>query len=255
VSTYEKSINDHRTGRRCTRCNGALHDTIINFGEDLPSHAFKLAESHAKKADLCLVLGSSLTVTPANSIPAIVGRRKGARLAICNLQDTPLDDYASFRAHAKTDDLMERVMGKLEIPIPEFILHRRLFVDITIQAQDQQQVKVTGVDVDGTPVTFLRSIKLENTRRVIRSEPFVISIRDRLDCGSQLRLELEFMGHYGEPNLVIGHEIGEFPPQRGLYLLEYSPRTGQWKSNRQKEDLLGDKRTSEGMEINPILID
>ena len=96
VSTYEKSYSDHRTGRKCAvaGCNGALHDTIINFGEDLPEQAFKLAAANAKKADLCLVLGSSCRVTPANSIPETVGRSKKAKLVICNLQSTPLDDVA-----------------------------------------------------------------------------------------------------------------------------------------------------------------
>ncbi|KAG7145215.1 NAD-dependent protein deacetylase SRT1 like [Verticillium longisporum] len=40
VSTYEKSIRDHRTGRRCASCHGVLLDTIINFGETLSAATF-----------------------------------------------------------------------------------------------------------------------------------------------------------------------------------------------------------------------
>jgi len=79
-----------------------------------------------QKADLCLVLGSSLRVSPANSIPEVVGQRKKVKLAICNLQSTPLDNDADMRIYARTDDLMIRIMSKLEIPIPPFILQRRL---------------------------------------------------------------------------------------------------------------------------------
>jgi hypothetical protein len=233
VSTYEKSIKDHRTGRKCTRCGGALHDTIINFGEDLPERAFQLAYEHAKKADLCLVLGSSLTVTPANSIPELVGQKKKAKLAICNLQKTPLDNDADLRIYTKSDDLMIRIMEKLTISIPTFILRRRLVIEVERQAEERHQVKVYGIDVDGTPVTFLQSVKLEDSRRPARTEPFLIALRDQLQLGSQLNLELEFMGHYGEPNLIISHEFNGVANSQCLYLLEYNPQSGEWRTSKQ----------------------
>jgi len=107
-----------------------LLDSIVNFGESLPAQAPQRAFQHAKRADLCLVLGSSLTVSPANEIPELPGRRKGAKLAICNLQTTPLDQLSDVRVFSKTDDLMIRVMDKLAIPIPPFILRRRLAIDV-----------------------------------------------------------------------------------------------------------------------------
>jgi mono-ADP-ribosyltransferase sirtuin 6 len=191
----------------------------------------KLARQHAKKADLCLVLGSSLTVSPANTIPEIVGKRKAAKLAICNLQNTPLDDDADIRVHVKTDDLMIRIMQNLDIPVPEFVLRRRLAVEVETQAEERHQLKVFGIDVDGTPVTFLQSVRLENSRRTARSEPFTVAIRDKLARGTQLVLELEFMGHYGEPNLVVAHEF-DGQARQSLYLLEYNPRNGEWKTSK-----------------------
>ncbi|KAF2666934.1 DHS-like NAD/FAD-binding domain-containing protein [Microthyrium microscopicum] len=228
VATYEKSATDHRTGRKCTRCGGALHDTIINFGEDLPPQALKLALKHARKADLCLALGSSLMVSPANSIPKIVGKNKNANLAICNLQKTPIDENAQLRIHTKVDDLMICLMDKLDIPIPDFILRRQLVVEMTTQAKEQHQLKIYGVDVDQTPVSFLQSVKLENSRRPAKSEPFIFNIRDKLEPGSKLNLELEFMGHYGEPNLIIGHGFSGEEAQHSIYELDYNPRNGQW---------------------------
>ena len=210
-----------------------MQDTIINFGEDLPEAAFKLASTHAKKADLCLVLGSSLTVTPANQIPEVVGRSKKAKLAICNLQETPLDADAHLRIHTRTDDLMIRTMDKLKIPIPAFSLCRRVAIQVQLQAEKRYQLKIYGVDVDGTPVTFLQSVRLEGTRRALRSEPFVFSIRDSSDYGPHVNLELEFMGHYGEPNLVITHEYLGEPNRQTLYLLDYSPLKREWKMNKQ----------------------
>ncbi|KAI1383069.1 DHS-like NAD/FAD-binding domain-containing protein [Hypoxylon trugodes] len=233
VASYEKTVHDHRTGRKCALCGGVLLDTIINFGESLFAEPLQLARDHAAKADLFLVLGSSLTVSPANEIPETPGRRKAAKLAICNLQDTPLDALADWRIHSKADELMVRVMEKLDIPIPPFILRRRLLVGMEPTENDRRQLKVVGIDWDGTPATFLHSVKLEYNRRVARSEPFIINFRGDVDVGTELKLELTFMGHYGEPNLEITYEYNGDDAQT-LYLLEYNPENGEWKVEKQE---------------------
>ena len=232
VSAYEKSYSDHRTGRKCAvaGCNGALHDTIINFGENLPEEAFNLADMHAKEADLCLVLGSSCRVTPANTIPETVGRNKKAKLAICNLQSTPLDSVADkkLRIYARTDDLMTSIMEKLGILIPPFILRRRLVINMNSQSSDRHQITISGEDVDGTPASFLQTVRLEGSRRAMRTEPFVLRIREDLEIGMAVKVELEFMGHYNEPNLVVEHQ---YPGEAGgtsLYVLEYDVWTRAW---------------------------
>ena len=61
-------------------------DTIINFNEKMPEEPLVKAFENAKTADLCLVLGSSLTVSPACKVPGMVGKSKDGRLVICNLQ-------------------------------------------------------------------------------------------------------------------------------------------------------------------------
>ncbi|KAI1453474.1 DHS-like NAD/FAD-binding domain-containing protein [Annulohypoxylon moriforme] len=232
VASYDKTVHDHRTGRKCARCNGPLLDSIINFGESLFAEPLQLARDHAEKADVCLVLGSSLTVSPANEMPETVARRKGTKLAICNLQETPLDGLADLRVYSKADELMVRVMAKLDVPIPSFILRRRLVVQMETTNGGREQLRVYGEDVDGKPATFLHSVKLEYNRRVVRSEPFVINFRGDLDPGTELKLELEFMGNYGEPNLEIPYEYVDGNHSQ-TYLLEYNPETGEWKTTKQ----------------------
>ncbi len=232
VAKYEKTVLDHRTGRKCTRCGGVLHDSIINFGESLPAVALERAYTNAKNADLCLVLGSSLTVSPANEIPEVLGKKKGVKLVICNLQATPLDGLTEARIYSKTDDLMVRVMRILDIPIPTFILHRRLVIGMETK-NERNQLTVCGVDEDGTPVTFLQSVKLEYNRRVVRSEPFTISFGGSLDPGAELKLKLEFMGHYGEPNLEIVYVYSADEGAKTLYFLAYDPITGEWRTEKQ----------------------
>lgn len=69
------------------------------------------AFNHGDCADLCLALGSSLTVNPAAEIPHMVGKK--GNLVIVNLQSTPLDKVASLRINAMCDDVMKKVMEKL----------------------------------------------------------------------------------------------------------------------------------------------
>ncbi|KAL8866493.1 MAG: hypothetical protein Q9174_006274 [Haloplaca sp. 1 TL-2023] len=220
---------------KCSLCGGVLHDSIIHFGESLPAQPVNRARDHAKKADLCLVLGSSLTVTPANEIPEMVVQKRSGKLVICNLQDTPIDHLCETRIHCPTDKLMMRLMENLGLPIPAFVLTRRLLVQLEYQGDERHRVTVSGLDVDGTPATFLKSIKLSNNRRVARSEPFVIDYRGACGPGTILELELEFMGHYNEPDLRLSHVCSEESEKGSLYLLEYDPLTGQWQTTRQDD--------------------
>ncbi|KXH53672.1 NAD-dependent deacetylase sirtuin-7 [Colletotrichum simmondsii] len=260
VATYEKSIRDHRTGRKCPLCAGTLLDTIINFGEYLPAQPLALARSNAKKADLCLALGSSLTVPPACTIPETVGKKKrtktypnGGTLVICNLQSTPLDDLSEgVRVWATTDDLMVRVMEKLEIPIPRFVLRRRLVVEVEVVGEERYQLTARGVDVDGTPASFLQSVRMQGNRRIARTEPFTIPLRSELAAEAKIMVELEFMGRYGEPVLEIGIEYNGEEKLGRMYLLEYDPSTGAWKVSTQDDGTFagrgGTAETDEDME-------
>lgn len=76
---------DHTTSRHCVvpGCGGKLLDSIINFGEPLPNAEINMAMLHASvMADMCLVLGSSLRVSPANQVPLVV-KQKGGKVVIC----------------------------------------------------------------------------------------------------------------------------------------------------------------------------
>lgn len=77
------------------QCGGVLRPSIVLFGESLPEDAFQLAFEEAKKADLFIVLGSSLTVTPANQFP-LIAKEHGAKLVIVNMEQTSFDMYADL---------------------------------------------------------------------------------------------------------------------------------------------------------------
>ncbi len=82
----------------CPKCGGIIKPEIVFFGEGLPEKALDMAEYHTNKADFLLVLGTSLTVYPAASIPAIC-HRNGGKLGIINASSTYIDEECIFKAN------------------------------------------------------------------------------------------------------------------------------------------------------------
>jgi len=87
---------------RCVKCYSVLKPAITFFGESLPLNALKDAVKEAEKSDLMLVLGTSLTVYPAASLPQYT-LSNGGEVVIVNDMPTPLDKLAVLRF----DDLQE----------------------------------------------------------------------------------------------------------------------------------------------------
>lgn len=84
-------------------CGGVFKPDITFFGEALPEAAFTSAHELASKADVMIVLGTSLTVYPAAGLPQTT-LRSGGKVFIVNGQATPIDRYA---AHARYEDLAQ----------------------------------------------------------------------------------------------------------------------------------------------------
>jgi Ca-activated chloride channel homolog len=76
-------------------CGGFIRPSVVLFGEALPGTAVNNAEKAAEKADLFIVLGSSLSVSPANHFP-IIAKQRGAKLVIINMEKTDLDAKADI---------------------------------------------------------------------------------------------------------------------------------------------------------------
>jgi NAD-dependent deacetylase len=96
---------------RCPTCGGVLKPAITFFGESLPIAALREATEEAQAADLMLVLGTSLTVNPAASLP-LYTLRKGGRIVIVNDMPTPLDSRA-FMRFEDLGEVFEGIRGLL----------------------------------------------------------------------------------------------------------------------------------------------
>lgn len=96
-----KIVNDDRVPY-CPKCGHVIKPDIVFYGEPLSSSILMRAENAFKNADLCIVLGSSLVVNPAASLPYI-SAQYGKPIVIVNRDKTYLDNYAEL----KFDDLKE----------------------------------------------------------------------------------------------------------------------------------------------------
>ncbi|MFN0263693.1 Sir2 family NAD-dependent protein deacetylase [Tepidamorphus sp. 3E244] len=79
----------------CTACGGTLKTATISFGQSMPQEEMLRAQAETLACDLFLALGSSLVVHPAATLPALAAQN-GARLAIVNREETPLDGHAEI---------------------------------------------------------------------------------------------------------------------------------------------------------------
>ncbi len=107
-ATYDEVAPIVRQGEvpRCRNCGGVLKPDIVFYGEPLPQHVFNGALTACQEADLCLVLGSSLTVYPAAALPE-ESYRCGGRIVIINDSPTPLDSRAILRLPDLTEAFTE----------------------------------------------------------------------------------------------------------------------------------------------------
>ena len=224
-------VHDHATTRRCTKCNSTLYDSIINFGESLPEYELETSFEHAEEADVCLVLGSSLRVTPAADVPKRVAER-GGKLAIANLQPTPFAKLAQVNLHALCDEIMTRLMAKLDIPIPPWELHRRIRVTI-----NDRTISILGLDLSqDIAYTLFSTIKIfvrdgtesKYTSKAIKGDE---PVEHQIDLKGptekmDLYIELTWQGHYNEPKYTIKLPLTNSTKEIHLF---YNPQTGHWR--------------------------
>ena len=97
---------------RCPSCGGYLKSATILFCQRVPETEFARAKELAMSCDLFLVVGSSLKVTPAATLPRMALSRN-IPLIIVNLQPTPLDDYADVVISEKAGTILPALIASL----------------------------------------------------------------------------------------------------------------------------------------------
>jgi NAD-dependent deacetylase len=92
----------------CVMCAGPVKSATISFGQAMPQAQMRRAHELALEADLFLVLGSSLVVFPAATLP-LIAKRNGAKLVIVNREPTELDPVADLVVRAEIGPALARL--------------------------------------------------------------------------------------------------------------------------------------------------
>ena len=90
---------------------GIIKPDVILFGEQLPFQTLLQAEQDAKECEVMVVVGSSLTVTPASMLPQIA-IQGGAKVIVVNLQRTYIDSAAEVVLNEKIEIALPEIAAR-----------------------------------------------------------------------------------------------------------------------------------------------
>jgi NAD-dependent deacetylase len=96
----------------CPDCDTVLKPDVVLFGEALPEHALYRSHSLAEQADVFIVVGSSLQVEPAASLPRTAADN-GAILVIINLEVTGVNRQVEYDFRADVTEALPRLHKRL----------------------------------------------------------------------------------------------------------------------------------------------
>jgi NAD-dependent deacetylase len=92
---FQRDMLEEEGIPHCSKCGAIIKPDVVLFGENLPEDVWDGAYRECLQADLMLVVGSSLEVFPANTLPE-TAFNNGAKLIINNLSPTRLDRLAEI---------------------------------------------------------------------------------------------------------------------------------------------------------------
>ena len=94
----------------CGSCGKPVKPATVSFGQAMPEEPTYLAFQAASRCDLFLMIGSSLQVEPAASIPA-VAHKSGAELIFINRTATPQDMNATVFFRENAGEVLDGLVG------------------------------------------------------------------------------------------------------------------------------------------------
>jgi NAD-dependent deacetylase len=91
------------------RCGGVLRPGVVWFGEALPTAEWERASQASARSQVMMVVGTSALVYPAAGL-AEMARAAQARLAIINLEPTPLDTAAEWVLRGQAGEILPALL-------------------------------------------------------------------------------------------------------------------------------------------------
>lgn len=93
----------------CGACGGILKPDTVFFGQPMPPRETAESFAQARSCDLFIVVGSSLAVQPAASLP-LEAKENGAKLVLINRDPAVHDVYADAVIHGSAGEVLLRIL-------------------------------------------------------------------------------------------------------------------------------------------------
>lgn len=94
----------------CPECFDSMRPNVVLFGETLDEEVLLTAYEKASACDVCLIVGTSGVVYPANMIPTIA-KREGATLIEINPEETDLTGICDISIRGNAAETLPRLLG------------------------------------------------------------------------------------------------------------------------------------------------
>jgi NAD-dependent deacetylase len=96
-----------------SECGNMLRPDVVWFGEALPQEVWKNAIKEASTCDVMIIAGTSLVVSPANSLP-IYAKQNGATLIEVNPEKTVMSNDMDLSIQATSANALPKILSILK---------------------------------------------------------------------------------------------------------------------------------------------
>jgi len=154
------------------------------------------------------------------------------------LQKTPLADIADINIFGRTDIILNAIIEKLGLTIPDWKLKRKFKMGNIYDEKEQiWRFYIRGVDRDNEDLaaSLFKTVNVKLPKGYskkalnFKQEPYLFS--DKVGTDTTLDVTFSFRGHYNEPPLTISYDLlFEGEGKEVTYLIEFSPRTESWET-------------------------
>jgi NAD-dependent deacetylase len=113
IEEIQERLESGESAPECDECRGFIKPATISFGQSMPEQEMMKAYECAAQCELLIMIGSSLQVEPAASIPREAART-GAKLIYINRTETPTDHLAEVIFRENAGEVMSEMVRGLK---------------------------------------------------------------------------------------------------------------------------------------------
>jgi NAD-dependent deacetylase len=92
------------------KCGGMLRPDVVWFGEPLPQDIWQSAVKEASVCDVMIIVGTSLVVSPANTLP-VYAKQNGAILIEVNPEKTVMSNDMALSIQATSVEVLPKMLS------------------------------------------------------------------------------------------------------------------------------------------------